>query len=56
MPQWIITDDQGFEGNANEAMQTLVTLAEESGKGMKLWKLHSTAAVDVEVVVTTEDD
>ena len=56
MPQWIITDDQGFEGNANEAMQTLEDLAEETGRGMKLWKLHSTASVDVDVTITTEDD
>jgi len=56
MPQWIITGEQGFEGNANEAMQTLTALAEEGGKGLKLWKLHSTASVDVDVTITTEDD
>lgn len=56
MPRWILTNDQGFEANANEAMDTLEQVSQEAGQPMKLWKLHSEASVAVEVTITTEDD
>lgn len=56
MPRWIITNDQGFEANAAEAMAVLEQNSQEAGQPMKLWKLHSEASVEVEVTITTEDD
>jgi hypothetical protein len=56
MPTWVITADQGFEGNAAEAMEILDQNARTARQPMKLWKLHSEAAVEVDVTITTEDD
>jgi len=56
MPRWIITDDQGFDATADDAMEELESIAIDAGQPKRLWKLHSEASVSVAVTVTTEDD